>query len=47
MFVPLPGAGVTDAVNVTSVPAVGFVVVVVIDTTGCGLEPMSTEVPPG
>ena len=33
--VPLPVAGATDPVNAMSVPAVGFVVVVVIETTGC------------
>ena len=37
---------VTEAVNVISDPAVGLVVVVVIDTTGCGLAVTVTEVPP-
>ena len=44
--VPLPDAGVTDAVNDTSVPAVGFVVLVVIETTGWGLALTETDVPP-
>ena len=43
MFVPLPAAGCTDPVNATSVPAVGFVVVVVIDTVGWSLAAMSTD----
>src|SRR4026208_524881 len=44
--VPLLGAGVTDAVNVTSVPACGLAFDVLIDTTGCALAEIRIDVPP-
>src|SRR5258708_18573996 len=44
MTVPLPATGATDAVNVMSVPAVGVVVAVVMDTTGCGFGLTATEI---
>src|SRR5947208_16749171 len=37
-------AGATEAVKVTSVPAVGLVVTALNDTTGCGRLPTTTEV---
>src|SRR5262245_11823929 len=42
VFVPVAGA--TEAVNVTSVPAVGLVVTTLNETAGCGRLPTTTEV---
>jgi hypothetical protein len=42
--VPVLAAGTTDAVNTMSVPAVGFVVLVVIDTAGCCFALTDTEI---
>ena len=42
--VPLPVDAAIDPVNATSVPAVGFVVLLVIETAGCGLGLTATDV---
>src|SRR5690349_2711327 len=44
MTVPLPVTGATEAVNAISVPAVGLVVVALIETAGCGRGLTATEV---
>src|SRR5438067_13107492 len=47
MTVRVPVGGATDAVNKMSVPAVGCVVVAVMDTAGCGFALTTTDVEAG